>query len=309
MTRNGRCCGLEMPAVIKLARPGADKRAHAEEYLKAAGELLFTLFAIGWTLTSIYQPEFVKKNPLKDRLGYNSLCVGIDTIPSVWLAQILFVTVSYLCLRYSWLDFERATIKKRTTGPAVYHLTVLKDLLFTISICVFALVFVIGPEASAWGHTLAFIQYILVRFVCVWTSFVQATTRPTRAAWRFLYVYGFISVAFPVALVVNYHKYDEGYPAPYINAWYTMCLDYGWFLCLALTSVFMPKSEEIRMVISLDDQNRQIVHRPDDYDIVPDDNVEKYLMRHVVDENDKPEGEESGKDILRRNAKHERKAS
>ena len=53
-----------------------------EDYLGAASELLIILLGGCNILSAIVNPKIYEQNALKDRLGYNDVCVGFDTPPA-----------------------------------------------------------------------------------------------------------------------------------------------------------------------------------------------------------------------------------
>jgi hypothetical protein len=120
---------------------------------------------------------------------------------------------------------------------------------------VFGLVFVISPFDSVWPHSLAFLQYVAVRFLVVWANIYEQVA-PPKSSIRFLWVYGFVSLAFPALVIINYLAYEApplgGDPAsPLVPYQLSMIFDYTWFACLALTTIFMPRAEGLRIGSSI----------------------------------------------------------
>ncbi len=56
------------PALLTVMRPNKGV-IYPEDYLKAAGEVLFGLFAVVWAVTYLWNPGVIEQNPLKDRPG------------------------------------------------------------------------------------------------------------------------------------------------------------------------------------------------------------------------------------------------
>ena len=202
----------------------------AADYLKAMGEALAILFVVVWTVTYISRPKYhgefiVDVNPLKDRIGYNNLCVGFDTAPAVYFAQFCWPYVSYLGVRFAWVDVQRCTLLKQHKEMSVcrFTVTILLDFLYVASVAGFGLVFVISPIASddrpfngVWMHSIFFMQYIVMRFAVVYMQFSNyrgpgepASSGVSTLSWAFLCVYGVVSVAYTALLVVNYLHYDR----------------------------------------------------------------------------------------------------
>lgn len=242
------------PALLIVARPNKGV-IHPEDYLKAAGELLFLLFAVVWGVTYVWNPGVIEQNPLRDRLGYNNLCVGFDAAPATYIGLLLFLPTVYFCIRYAWTDMERTQLLRARLTSLQYYFSVSTDALYVVSICVFGLVFVISPFDSIWLHSLAFLQYIAIRFLVVWANIYEHAA-PPKSSIRFLWVYGFVSLAFPALVITNYLTYEAppfgGDPAsPLVPYQLSMIFDYTWFLCLALTTKFMPRAEGMRIGTSI----------------------------------------------------------
>jgi hypothetical protein len=207
-----------------------------EDYLKAAGEALALLFAVVWVVTFAASPTYHGDviwvaNPLMDRIGYNNLCVGFDTQPAVYFAQVLWVPVAYLGLRFAWVDIVRSTILRQqglitacqnATGKAL-------AVLYVASMACFGLVFIVSPLEGAnevWYHSVPFIQFILVRWIVVVANFVKyrgtggsgpgAPISTGAKVW--LAVYSAVSVLYPLMLVIDYGKQNVASSPPQPHA-------------------------------------------------------------------------------------------
>eukprot|EP01047_Picozoa_sp_COSAG01_P029334 COSAG01_NODE_2009_length_8658_cov_51.264867_2_plen_801_part_00 len=281
-----------------LCRPVAPL-TNPEDYLKATGEALALLFVVAWTVTFAAAPTYhgdhvVETNPLKDRIGYNNLCVGFDTRPAVYFAQTLWIVVSYFAVRFAWVDTVRSSIlrKQGLITRCQQNLSNSLAALYVISVAYFGLVFVISPlegPNAVWYHSVPFLQYIIVRWVVVVGNFAKYRsvggagpgTAISMGAKMWLVVYSLVSVLYPLALVIDYISYDKncatnqyecevvagdspGFsnatapglhsslhkPEPAVPWWLSCILDYTWFLCLPLTTKFLPPNESLQLEYS-----------------------------------------------------------
>jgi hypothetical protein len=97
-------------------------------YLKAAGETLGLALAIGWIFSLIFIPDVIKSNLLKDRLGYNNVCVGWDLPPASYFAMVPVAMTVYLGLRFVFVSImkydliERNCIEDRKQHLSFPHL-------------------------------------------------------------------------------------------------------------------------------------------------------------------------------------------
>ena len=48
----------------------------------------FTLFAVGWIMTGIWNPAFVANNPVLIYFGNNNVCVGFDSFPARFVTLV-----------------------------------------------------------------------------------------------------------------------------------------------------------------------------------------------------------------------------
>mmetsp|Transcript_17766 Transcript_17766/g.35474 ORF Transcript_17766/g.35474 Transcript_17766/m.35474 type:complete len:764 (-) Transcript_17766:67-2358(-) len=261
-----------------------------EDYLKASGEALALLFALVWVVTFVAAPTYHgdvvwAANPLMDRIGYINLCVGFDTRPAVYFAQVLWVPVAYLGLRFAWSDVVRSSIlRQQGLINACQNATSNAfAVLYVASMACFGLVFIISPLEGAnavWYHSIPFMQLILVRCIVVVANFVKYRgtggagpgAHISTGAKVWLAVYSIVSVLYPLMLAIDYVGYDDlcandpqyqcevtssssnnatfsslNKPDPTIPWWLTCILDYTWFLCLPLTTKFMPTNESIQL--------------------------------------------------------------
>ena len=231
--------------VMGLVDPRQDEGGvvQPETYFMANSEMLAVLFSVVWLVTLGYNGGVLSDNPIVSRLGYNSFCVGLDTQPAKNFGQVMYVMAYYAYIRYAVTNMQRSFEVRRMghiTGP-VMAFSVFSDVLGMASISVFSLVWVVDPWMSMYGHTLPFNQFIFCRFISVLAMMVQSSGT-TRKGWAFLVIYCCISFMLPVYYtssfryftITNHDLQDTLFP------WYFgMALDYTWFACLPLTSLYL----------------------------------------------------------------------
>jgi len=124
-------------------------------YLKAAGETLVLALAIGWIVTFIYIPDIIKSNPLKDRLGYNNVCVGWDMPPASYFAMVPAAMTVYLTLRFVFVSIMKydLMLENGLLSERKHKLSILASKLLGIAYCVLPVVLVCTPKQHPWWHT------------------------------------------------------------------------------------------------------------------------------------------------------------
>lgn len=248
------------PALLFVMKPNPEK-LYPEHFLKAGGELLAIMFFLTFVITLITGPEtctttngtavcvsYLDDNPIKDMVGYNNRSVFFHTAPAVYVAQAFFVMCAYFTIRYAWTDYERTKLLEAaaadesntdarpiTPGQVTFSLTM--DVVFVVSTNIFGLVFVLPPTKSIVGHTLAFLQFVVVRFLVVLANFVEHPG-PTQANWIFLYFYAFTTSGFFLTVFIDMLAGEAVIP------WVVTALfDVLWVISLILTSRFLPNAE------------------------------------------------------------------
>ena len=103
-------------------------------------------------------------------------------------------------------------------------------------------------------HTLPYTTWQETYFLAVLASFIEhahrADCKPLRRGARsFVAVLGFVTLAFPAIIYYSYAVYARtcgeheracaAYSPP-VPFYLTMLIDYGWFVCLFLTPLYLP---------------------------------------------------------------------
>ena len=219
-------------------------------YLKACGEILALLFAVSWVVSVVFSPAEIASNPLNARLGYYSLCVGFDHSPANRIALAVYIPTAYFGIRYVWTDTQRAELERSRLSAAQYWFTVCSNGLYALSLSIFGLVFLENPFINVYGHTGLFVQLILLRFVVVAANFYEAP-EVSEGSKVFLGVYGVISLVTPVLFLVSFLSYDK--TGEHLLPWQiTAAFDYGWFICLVLTTKYLPSCPRIKVDYQLE---------------------------------------------------------
>lgn len=237
-------------ALARLLRDPLPQYTDPTTYLKACGEMLALIFIVCWGVSILAAPDMVTSNPLNAALGYYSLCVGLDAWPANRIGLVLFIPTAYLGLRYVWTDTLRAVLERDRLTTAQYQWTWITNGGYALSLSLFALAFVESPFDNHWVHTSLFIQFIVFRFFVVLANYYEAN-QVTTGSRVFLWVYGIISCVLPFLYLVAYQGYAQTgevlIPWPIVAAF-----DYGWFLCLVLTTRFLPAAPCIRTTWELE---------------------------------------------------------
>jgi len=247
-----------MSALASILFQAADENVlSVEHYLKAAGEVLALTFGVTGILTAVFHPHFFESNPLKDRLGYNNLCVMFDLPPANYVGACSIAFTVYLVCMYVRLDLRRLRLEKDAISPFFLRVATIFHYAYAVSMCVFILVFLVPPTSSPWGHTCIFIQFIFFRWSIIATNFYEGyiMRRPIRnASVLFISIYTIVSLFLPVLYLVNFAIYDvqeRSGEDPFIPWWITCTVDYLWFCCLAITTKMLPDSPRLRETHSL----------------------------------------------------------
>ena len=247
-----------MLALYTLATNPKNNELNTAVYMKAGGEATAFVISTCWVISYLCNPAVFENNPLKERLGYNNPCVGLDTKPATFFASAMLTVPIYLNFRACWIAaMAEAYAEDNQTTTIGRIMTYASCLIYMVSTAILAVLFLVppGPTASdCWWHTSIYVQYILGRLIFVTTHYYRHGNQEgvfqngASLSWCFLHVYAAVSILAPVLFYVNFAWYDI-YRDPAVDGdkilipWYvTMTVDYLWFICLALTTKFMPQS-------------------------------------------------------------------
>lgn len=230
-------------------------------YLKAAGETLALALAIGWIVSLIFVPDYIKSNPLKDRLGYNNVCVGWDLPPASYFAMPFVAVTVYLVLRFVFVSIIKydLMLENGLLSERKHKLSVLVSKLLGVAYCGIPVVLVCTSIQHVWWHTNLFVAVVYTRLAAVLASFwTTKGSLDSRANKIFVGIFTVISLVSPIMVFWQYFLFDvypgykERLPGKgFIPAWFVMTCDYTWFLFLAIAPKFLPNEVLIRRKLEL----------------------------------------------------------
>lgn len=217
-----------------------------EEYASAGGELLVLTMIISWALTYFFNPTVIEANALKERVGYNNLCVGWDTAPARYAAAPLFAVIIFLECRYMQLDYWRAELDKSLSSAqrsAVGYANFFNALSWFGSIGIFS----INPSDWATGHTLSFVQLVVFGYVAFACNFLETDPKyHPPGSWVFTAVFGVVCLLFGVCAMTQMLRFDPLTKAMGPVPWQMMCfLDYSYFACMGIAGSMRPAAPSL----------------------------------------------------------------
>lgn len=231
-----------------------------EDYLGASGESLFIIIVISWIIAYFFSYDNLLNNPLKDIYGYNNVCVAWDVAPALYAAAFMFTAPVYFGIRYAVLDLERAAL--RNLSSAKMCAVRLASLCYVFSIAGVWMIFMVTPDPSSLVHTkihaILFLQLVFFRYVIVAVNWVEAEASDvTFKSKVFLVVYGVISALLLIGAGVSMALWKQGgsqlIPPPVMQT-----VDILWFLCLPLTTKFLPEAQAIRFHLTLEKKDGSV---------------------------------------------------
>lgn len=245
--------------------PETGKTIHQrpELWLEATGECFVLCIGVSWVITSIFNPEIFKYNILKSIVGYNNLCVGFDSPPARYAAMPLLVCQAVLASRYSYLDTIRLKATRETLTNTQYRFAYFVNTFFACWMMCFPMLLVITAEFDSWSstkiHLYLFMGTLFVMWAMLAGNVYEADTEDielgTKVWFGLLTAHTLLLPVVGILDVLAFHpelnpdqiytiKYEHPHPpVPWpVCAW----LDYGWFLLLLLTIVFLPQAPPIR---------------------------------------------------------------
>lgn len=221
-----------------------------ETYLNAVDEFLGVMTGLAWMISYLFNPELLKMNPLKARLGYNNICVAWDAPPAQYIISIVAGMFSYLGLRYAYLSLYRTSSTWKTLDPCTRFLSLTGDLGYAFGFLCFLMIFPLTPFISALGHTEIFFTFILCRVWFIVSRFILDRNSATFWGWVYCIIYATMSVVGVVNVYIGFIRYDkalasgEEEPQPMLPLG-TPCscfIDYLWIVMSLFSSRFLPKS-------------------------------------------------------------------
>jgi len=236
-----------------------------ESYAAAGGELLVLTMIISWILTYFFNYESIKDNPLKDRVGYNNLCVGWDTLPAKIVAGPMFALIIFVYSRFCQLDYWRAKLDTSMNTMQRNAVSIgigLNCMSWFLSVGIFS----ISPQESPFGHTLSFVQLVVFGYIGYVCNIIEARPEHVKKGTiPFVIFFGIVCFAFGVCAMMQMWMYDpktkQRGPVPW---WLMFTFDYMYFACMGLQGFFRPAAPSIGAKykqVSDDDYQVQLAKR------------------------------------------------
>mmetsp|Transcript_134486 Transcript_134486/g.339712 ORF Transcript_134486/g.339712 Transcript_134486/m.339712 type:complete len:262 (-) Transcript_134486:45-830(-) len=217
-----------------------------ESYGAAGGELLVITMILSWALTYFFNHDVIESNPLKDRVGYNNLCVGWDTNPAKYVAAPLFAFIIFIESRYCQLDYWRAHLDI-SLRPFQRTACAISNAVGALSWMGAIGIFSINPMESATGHIASFVQLCIGMYICFACNFIETDVKyHPRGSWVFLGFFTVITIGFGICAMLQALLYDAENNVMGPVPWQVMCsLDYAYFACMALQGPFRPAAPSL----------------------------------------------------------------
>ena len=236
----------------KLLFKESPKYIQPESYLRAISECIFFMLVAGGIVSYLYTPEIFTLNPLKERLGYNNFCVGIDAPPGKYFSLPFAILAVYFCIQFNIYDHLRTKIIDTEKSSWKSKFSIIANNFFIVSIVVFVLCLMVTPMDNVWAHLLLFVQVIFFMGLVHMANYFEY---PNPELSYTIYNIVLVAVSFLLSIfyIFNFYNYDlmiaQGYMevVPLIPKVVVQTLDYIWFFCLFTYAFFVPNGEKIKV--------------------------------------------------------------
>lgn len=210
-------------------------------YLQASGEVIATTLVICWILSFIFNPDVFQHNPLKERLGYNDLCVGWDTMPANIIGVAGTTIGCYLSLRFVSLNHTRTELLQDSISDRTKRYVQFTSKIFGFSAAMMPIIFVIQPTDSVYGHSLPFMLFIASSAAVLLGRFLVFQHELSQVKAVYITLYCIVSFLFPIILIAEYVYFSvNGRKSPWPGT-ITMIVDYSWFALMTVMPFMLPK--------------------------------------------------------------------
>lgn len=207
--------------------------------------------AVTWTITFFFNHKMLEENPLRDRVGYNNMCVGWDAPPALYVAVPFASVYVYLGLRFAWTDIIRTALVEGRLGHRRIVFSVTSDIVYGLCVACFPLILVLKPQAHPIAHLSVFLVIIGGRNLVLFSNWLENISNTTWLNWAYLASFAAASLLGTVLSLVSFVVYDQRVlagnpkPAPLLPPAIMMFVDCVWFILLFSASSFFPRSETI----------------------------------------------------------------
>ena len=260
------------PALWQLARapyPNVDNNFYQmpERWLEATGECFVLCIGVSWFITAMFNPGIFRDNILRSIVGYNNLCVGFDSVPARYVAMPLLVIQAVLAARYSYLDTIRLKATRAYLSWWQFQLGYWANTVFAVWMACFPMLLVITAEFDSWMstkiHLCLFMATLFIMWVMLAGNVLEAPELEfgTKVWFGLFTMHTFLLPVVGVIDVLAFHpdltpeqipsiRYE--YPHPPVPWPVVAYLDYGWFMLLMLTVVFLPEAPPVETRMTVD---------------------------------------------------------
>ncbi|CAK9111577.1 unnamed protein product [Durusdinium trenchii] len=260
------------PALWQLARmpyPDVESKFYQmpERWLEATGECFVLCIGVSWLVTAMFNPGIFRDNILRSIVGYNNLCVGFDSPPARYVAMPLMVLQAVMAARYSYLDTIRLKATRAYLSNFQFQLGYWANTIFAVWMACFPMLLVITAEFDSWTstkiHLFLFMATLFIMWAMIAGNVVEAPELElgTKVWFGLFTMHTFLLPVVGVIDVLSFHpdlKPEEipsirhEFPHPPIPWPVVAYLDYGWFLLLMLTVVFLPEAPPVETKMRVD---------------------------------------------------------
>ncbi|GFH58802.1 hypothetical protein CTEN210_15278 [Chaetoceros tenuissimus] len=228
-------------AALFLWRDPENRIQDPNTYLQASGEVIAMTLVICWILSYIFNPDVFEHNPLKERLGYNDLCVGWDTMPANIVGVAGTTIGCYLSLRFVSLNHTRTELLQDSISDRTKRYVQFTSKIFGFSAAMMPIIFVIKPTDSVYGHSLPFMLFIASSAAVLLGRFLVFQHELSQVKAVYITLYCIVSFLFPIILIAEYIYFSvNGMKSPWPGT-ITMIVDYSWFLLMTVMPFMLPK--------------------------------------------------------------------
>jgi len=252
-------------------KTGEMVKQRPERWLEATGECFVLCILCSWFVTAVFNPGIYKENILRSIVGYNNLCVGFDSPPARYVAMPLLVCQAVLASRYAYLDTVRlkATRFSAPLTDRQYYFGYGINTFFASWMMCFPMLLVITAEFDSWSstkiHLYLFMGTLFVMWLMIAGNVYEADMEDidigTKVWFGLFTAHTLLLPVVGIMDVLAFHPELEAdqiytiaheHPHPPVPWPVTAFLDYGWFVLLLLTVIFLPDAPPVRTEFNVD---------------------------------------------------------
>jgi hypothetical protein len=248
-----------------------------ERYLQATGEMFIVMLLVCWCTTVTYNPEVFEDNILRSIVGYNNLCVGFDTPPARYVAAPLQVLTAIFAMAFARQSNIRLQGWKDELPAWKYWFVYIVQWMFGFFLVCFPALLVITPSYDDWGMTMKHLSIFMGALIICWSTItanlIETAHLKPRSTWIWYGCFTFCTVGLAVVGILDVRGFHALYPEnkalsegqepkPAVNWRICAYLDFGWFVLLGLTVVFLPDSPPLAVVYHCENEKEDVEDLP-----------------------------------------------